>query len=103
MLSRSPALTQEGTTNYNRSQFAGIYRLRRLYSVLEYDALFEKWQIAYFSAFPPVVVANAVGARTRRFVPTLLAHDYCFLGETKSGRDGESHPRTGSEFATRSP
>ena len=94
---------QEGTTRFNRDQFAELSRLRRLYSGLEYDALFEKWLVASFSAFPPVVPISAAPPAGRQFVPTLLTNDYRFLGEAKSGRDGKSHPRAGLQSAVRSP
>lgn len=94
---------QEGTTRFDRDQFAELARLRRLYSGLEYDALFQKWLVASFSAFPPVVPISEATPAGREFVPTLLTNDYRFLGEAKSGRDGKSHPRAGLQSAARSP
>lgn len=94
---------QEGATRFNSDQFAELARLRRLYNGLEYDALFEKWQVASFSVFPPVVPAKTPLSLAPKFVPTLLDHDYRFLGEVKTGRDGDSHPRAGMLSLAQSP
>ncbi len=94
---------REGTTRFNSDQFAELGRLRRLYNGLEYDALFEKWQVASFSAFPPVVPMKVPPSMAPKFVPTLLDHDYRFLGEVKTSRDGESHPRSAALSVARSP
>lgn len=94
---------QEGMTRFNSDQFAELARLRRLYSGLEYDALFEKWQVASFSVFPPVVPAKTPLSLAPKFVPMLLGHDYRFLGEAKTGRGGDSHPRAATLSIARSP
>lgn len=94
---------QEGATRFNSDQFAELAKLRRLYNGLEYDALFEKWQVASFSVFPPVVPPKASLSLAPKFVPTLLDHDYRFLGETRIACDGDSHPRSTKLSLSRSP
>lgn len=94
---------QEGATRFNSDQFAELAKLRRLYNGLEYDALFEKWQVASFSVFPPVVPMKTPLSLAPKFVPTLLDHDYRFLVEAKTGRDGGSHPRATAPSPARSP
>jgi len=94
---------RQRTTRSRGDQFEEPAKPRRPYGGLEYDALFEKWQAASFSAFPPVVPMKTPLSMAPKFEPTLLGRDYRFLGEAKTGRDGESHPRSTALSLARSP
>ncbi|MGH9477373.1 MAG: hypothetical protein ACRD1C_13770, partial [Terriglobales bacterium] len=96
---KSPAITEEllryfvvlnrwneGTTGFNRDEYAEFSRLRRAHIAPEYDALFEKWRAASPSARPTVVELSKPLERgerapetASRFEPFIIGGRYGFL------------------------
>ena len=88
---------QEGKTNFSSEEFAELARLRKLYSGLEYDALFEKWRESLPSFSPPVGALAALGERDVQFIAVPLPDEYRFLGEFRGMKgDGDGGSRSGS-------
>ncbi len=90
---------QEGKTNFSSEEFAELARLRKLYSGLEYDALFEKWRES-LPAFSPTAGALAAwGERDVQFIAAPLPDEYRFLGEFRGPKgNGDGGSRPGSPF-----
>lgn len=94
---------QEGATRFSKDEFAELARLRRAYGALEYEALFERWQVASFSVFPALSGEPKNASLGGRFVPVLLPHDYGFLGDVRRlGRDAGSFLKSQPQSEARS-